>query len=281
MVVPALKYIKLKGHPESIVKKGESIYVSCLKTLSPGSKGKEGGFIVELNESGEIINENAFPGITLNSPRGMTLKGNILYVADGNRIVALDLKNRQKKKELAFPMGEGHVIADILVSEEGIFYAAFNEMKGIYVIDPTQGVDPVITKLETSVPIPGIHGLALHGDSLYVSGFVGDKDGPSTGQLWKVDIKTGDTRPISEEKGCFDGIDVFDGFLYFSNWDRGQRGVNKDGAIRKMNLETGEITDVTKIRLKGVADFYIDKQSCTIWIPALLERQVIFAPLCK
>lgn len=276
-VTPALKAIPINGYPDGIAKSGDRIFISCVRKPAASFEKKGEGYIFEVNASGEVVSAHAFPGVVLNSPKGMVVMDNVLYVADMDRIAGINLTDGRLCYELPIETGKGAFLMDIAGGKDGKLFAVIPNEKDIVMIDPGKEGQEGVRRLKINRAIPGIHGLALKGDKLYISGHAEEKD-EAEGRLWVVDLKSGETDYLSAEKGKFDGIAVMGGDLYYSDWFRGS-GENKAGAIRKMNLETGEISDVTNIPLKGVADFLIDEPTHSIWIPVYLDRIVLHAPL--
>lgn len=276
--IPALKSIQISGYPDSVAISGDRVFVSCIPRNAPMEWGKKWGFIVELNRGGDVVSKNAFPEVMLNSPKGMAVFRDHLYIADINHIVGIDLNTGNKSYELPLPVPGGQAVMDSVITADGLLYTAPIGGTDIFIIDVKKTGEEALKRVNTSMPIPGIHGLALDGARLYVAGFGSSGGDQASGKLWSVDLESGKTEPLSEKTGRFDGIAVSGDYLYFSDWERG-RGNSKDGAIRKMNLKNGEMTDVTRIELGGVADFLIDEEDDSIWIPVLMERKIIHAPL--
>ncbi len=88
--------------PESITSNGKRFFVSN-QGQEPMSKDGD-GFISEIDAGGKIINLKFAPKTdVLNAPKGLVIAGNILYVADLERIVGFDINSGQTVFELTIP----------------------------------------------------------------------------------------------------------------------------------------------------------------------------------
>lgn len=269
-----LMSIMTDGHPESIAIVGDRVFISCIgNEMNPAKKDGD-GVIMETNNKGEVVAENAFSSVKMDAPKGMVVLGDILYVTDIDRIIGLNLKTGEKVSEIDLSQERMRFLNDLAVTPEGALIASSTDTGQLFLVDPGTRTYSLI---KTSVPVPGPNGLVLDktGKILYVAGYSGDDNGKGDGQLWSVDLSTGAAAPLSGEKGRFDGLALEGDLLYFSDWDKD----GQTGAIRTFNLKTKEMADVTRIPLQGVADFLIDRKTETIWIPAMLEKKVIHADL--
>ncbi len=272
----------LDGHPESIIKVGERVFISCVgPELRPTEKDGD-GYLVETNDAGKVIAENAFPKVPLDAPKGMAFLNGVLYVADIDRIVGIDPKSGEQVSVIDLSPERMRFLNDLAVSPGGQLYASSTDTNRIYKVDP---VKKSWESLSLSEDIAGPNGLALNGDGsvLYVAGYASDSDGNAAGRLWSVRLPAGTVEAVCDSVGEFDGIALVGDTLYFSDWKRGIAPENIGGAIRKIELGkgkgNGEVSDVTKIPLGGTADFFIDESTRTIWIPAMKDKTVIHAHL--
>lgn len=83
--------------PESVVTIGHRHFVSNMgKTLEPLAFDGD-GFISEIDDTGGLVDARAFPkdATKLNAPKGLAVVGNLLLVADIDRIVGFDLTTGQ------------------------------------------------------------------------------------------------------------------------------------------------------------------------------------------
>lgn len=269
-----LMNIMTDGHPESIAIAGERVFISCIgNEMNPTEKDGD-GVIIETNNKGEIVAENAFSSVKMDAPKGMAVLGDILYVADIDRIIGLNLKTGEKVSDIDLSHERMRFLNDLAATPEGKLIASSTDTGQMLLVDPGTGT---YSLLKTSVPIPGPNGLVLDktAKTLYIAGYSEDDNGKGDGQLWSVDLSSGIAAPLCGEKGRFDGLALVGDLLYFSDWDKD----GQTGAIRTLDLKTKEIADVTRIPMKGVADFLIDRKTETIWIPAMLEKKVIHAAL--
>ena len=105
--------------PESITSNGERFFVS---NQGQDFINKDGdGFISEISAEGKILTHKFLPlkGL-LNAPKGMTIVNNILFVADLDRVVGYNIKNRKTVFELV--IDEAKLLNDICELENGRKY---------------------------------------------------------------------------------------------------------------------------------------------------------------
>lgn len=86
--------------PESITSNGKRFFVSN-QGKDPLSKDGD-GFITETDRNGQIIKAR-FQKETLNTPKGLTIIGDILYVADLDRVVGFNINSSKQVFELDVP----------------------------------------------------------------------------------------------------------------------------------------------------------------------------------
>lgn len=269
-----VKKISLGGHPESVSMAGGDIFISNIGVEMKPTEKDGDGCIVKVDKDGNILSEDTFPDVKLNAPKGMAVIGDVLYVADIDRIVGVDWKTGKQVSEIDLSGDKMSFLNDLVLLPDGKIAASATDINQLFLVDP---VAKTYSPIKTSVPIPGPNGLVAttDGKTLYVAGYSTDETGKGNGQLWKVDRETGATTPVSDLRSAFDGLGLIEDELYFSDW--GEDG--KSGSIRTLNFKTGEVTDVTRIPLQGVADFLIDEKTESIWIPSMLGKSVIHAGL--
>lgn len=267
-----LKTISMDGHPESITQAGDRYFVSVVgKELKPTEKDGD-GFIVELDKNGAITSPSAFPSVSLNAPKGMALKDDVLYIADIDRIVPINIKTKKQGKVIDLSAENISFLNDLVLAQDGTLYASATDTGKIYKVNTDKGT---YAPLETTIPTPGPNGLYLSPDqsTLYVVCYAADEQGKGTGKLWSIHLPDGATTEISGLVGQFDGVSLQGEDLFFTDWEKN----GLPGALRSINLKSGKICELSRIPINGPADFLIEADQKTIWIPAMIDKKIIRA----
>ena len=270
----SLQVFDLKKHPESIYILGDRIFVSCVgDELKPTDKDGDGA-LYEINRKGIVVQENAFPEVKLDAPKGMAALGNILYVTDIDRVVGIDTTTGKQVANIDLSAEKMSFLNDLVANKDGKLYASSTDTNQILLIDP---VEKSYTVLQTTPTITGPNGITLNPEQtiLYVAGYAKTPEGAPSGQLWALDLKNQEATCLNDIKGEFDGIALLGESLLFSDWQKN----GHPGAIRALNLETKAISDLSKIDLQGTADFFIDKKTHSIWVPSMMNKKLYHAPI--
>lgn len=259
---------KIEGgfnHPESVASDGRFYYVSNLgDVLDPMAKDRD-GFIMKLNKFGEIMEMNAFPNIRLNSPKGMTVLNEVLFVTDVDSILGIDVRTR--KQVWGMHIEGPKFLNDILARDENTLYVTATDVHQIYEIDLLSDSVRIISNEFTPMSPNGL-GADLVSSFLFVVSYGTDK-GP--GEIGRLNLRTGEYEKVIEESGLFDGVFYSNGRYYVSDWGIDGKGrlfiydIRKSG-LREIKPEEGFF--------KGPADFFFDIPTKRIWLPCMLENAV-------
>lgn len=258
---------KIEGfqHPESVAFDGRYYYVSNLGKVSDPSAKDGDGFIAKLTKSGEIVTMNAFPEFKLNSPKGLTVLNEVLFLTDVDSVMGIDVKTR--KLVWGHTFDDTKYLNDILARDENTIYITATDINEIYEIDL---LSDSIRALPLAQPIIAPNGLSadLVSSFLYVASMGDDK---TPGELGRLHLRNMQYERVIDEFGKFDGLFYASGRYFVSDWGKNGEGrlfvydVRSSG-LRELKPETGTF--------KGPADFYVDPATRKIWLPCMLENAV-------
>lgn len=260
-----IKRVEGFKYPESVAYDGKYYYVSNLgNVLDPMAKDGD-GFISKLNRYGDILETNAFPLLKFNSPKGMAIVNEILFVTDVDSIMGIDVKT--KKVIWGTTIFGTKYLNDILVRDENTLYVTATDIGNIYEIDL---LSDSIRILPLGVKLSGPNGLGddLISSSLYIASFGDDKN---MGEIGKLNLRTMEYEKVLDEVGKFDGMFYAGGRYYFSDWGKDGRGRMLIYDVR--TRETRELKPENGF-FNGPADFYVELNTKKIWLPCMLENAV-------
>lgn len=241
--------VEVGGAPESVVCYGDALLVSNVGAkLEPTAKDGD-GHITMMRLGGGVIGDIFAGKVRLDAPKGMGIYKGVLYVADIDRLVGIDLVRKQQVWELSF-VGKGvGFLNDVAISDAGMLYVSATDAGTIFVVDLNAPKSSI-----SSLPLPALPGPnGLYFDSamqrLIVASF-GTKTQP--GELGVVNMANNSYAAIPGVKGLFDGVALLDGqAILVSDWVKFESGA---GELKRVDLSTGEISIVRR-GLSGPADF--------------------------
>lgn len=260
--------------PESVASNGKRFFVS---NIGPGKNktAKDGdGFISEILPDGKIKSLHFLPetGI-LNSPHGMDVINNILYVADVDKVIGYDINSRAKVFEVSTGSEDG-LLNDLEKINDSIIVVSDIFKDVIYSINVRT------EKINKIGSVPGPNGLLYdsYKNLLYVC-TVGRKSN-GTGKLYVKERYDSvslwhlvDGSPMS---GVFDGLIFLDSnHLLLSDW------VTYPSTKGRLVVYDIKLKNFISIAMKSAepADMYIDKYKSKIYLPQTVkDRLIILTP---
>lgn len=267
----AQKTISGFNHIESVATDGKYLYVADIgKELAPFAKDQDGKIIV-LDSNGKIL-KPSFTAEKLNAPKGLAIDNGILYTNDIDRIVAFDLKTGKKLYEINFG-NETSFLNDIAVWDKNTLYVSATDKSKLFKVDL---IHKTFSEIKIDTTIPGINGLfcSQKGSKLYVNGF--GIDNKPNGILGYVNLQNNIFTLLTDKKGYYDGIQIHNDILYFSNWV----AFEKKGILFSMPLSSGKLSVVKTLEpISGPADFTIFNNQ--IIVPGMMDGTLLFVPIKK
>jgi DNA-binding beta-propeller fold protein YncE len=260
--------------PESVLFDQSHFYVSNVgEKLNPTAEDGD-GYISLVDTKGNIIEQKYFD-IPLNAPKGMAIDNNILYVADINRVVGLDVKTRQKIFEVSLKDQNVSFLNDIAIDKNGILYVSATDTGEIYQINLRLTADEAPASRLPIKKIPGPNGLVYDAQthSLWIASF--GSGNAQKGELGKLDVASLHYEKVTDVSGMLDGIAIKDNnTVLVSDWV----AFDNSGRIIEIDLATGT-QKVLANQIGGPADFVYISESKQLVIPRMIESRISFQSL--
>ena len=257
------------GHVESVSSDGKYIYAGDIgKELNPTAKDGDGQ-IIKLDKKGNII-ETSFSKEKLNAPKGLAINKGILFAADVDRIVALDLATGAKLYEIDFGK-DTSFLNDIAVWDNNTLYVSATDKSKLFKVNLA---DKSYNEVATDTTIVGINGLYCtnKGSRLYVNGF--GSDNKPNGIIGYINLKDNKFTKVTSLEGYFDGIAINKDILYVSNWV----ALEKKGVLMAIGVYSNKCAKVKLAEpIAGPADFTIIDDEMIL--PAMLTGEIHFVKL--
>lgn len=255
-------------HVESVTADGKFLYCADIgKELNPTAKDGDGK-IIKLDLNGKII-DSLFVEEKLHAPKGLTIANGVLFAADVDRLVAIDLKTGNKSFEIQFT--DISFLNDITIVDKNTAYISATDKNKIFKVNLAT---KAYSELVIDKTIAGVNGLFYDKNSkrLYVNGF--GADNKPNGIVGFIDLSNNKFTQLTTIEGYFDGIWLLNETLYTSNWV----AFEKKGIIQAINIKTGNVSTVQlKEPIAGPADFTITKDR--IIVPEMMSGNILLINL--
>lgn len=185
---------KLDGfdRPESLHPNANhsEIYVS---NVNGDSRAKDGnGYISRVSLNGELIEKEWIKG--LNGPKGFTVKGNTLYIADIDELVMVDVNSAKIIKRIA--VQDAGFLNDVNIIGDKVFISDTGK-DTLLVYTEENGVEVFLSGEDVKAP----NGLLPHNGKLLVTRM-------RTGELLSIDPETKNIDVVGNGVVSGDGIGV-------------------------------------------------------------------------
>jgi len=262
ILLPAWQTDSVFEQPESVVldKKRNILYVSNVNGNPNDVDGN--GYISQLGLDGKIIAQQWIDG--LNGPKGMAIVGDVLYVADINELVAIDLaSNKISQRYLA---KDAKFLNDVAADQAGNVYVSDMLTNTIYRLS-NNTFGSWINDQQLEFP----NGLLVEGDNLILGSWGVMTDGFATtvpGHLKTISIATkainslGDATPI----GNLDGVESDgEGNYFVTDWMVG----------KLLHITPAGISTTLLSLTQGSADHTVLADQNLVIIPMMLSGNVI------
>lgn len=251
--------------PESVLYvEPEDIYLVSNINGAPTEQDNN-GFISRVAPDGKIAElkwiTGGEKGVTLNAPKGMAIREDVLYVADINTVRMFDLKSGEAKGEIKIKGAA--FLNDLTAAPDGTLYVSDSGLKSgaqgleptetdaIYQIAKNNKAEKLIAGKELNRP----NGLLADENGLFVVTF-------GSAELYRVTKEGQKEAPVQLPAGSLDGLAMAnDGDLLISSWDSETIYKGKPG---------GEFAPIIT-ELKSPAGLAYDRKRNQIIVPVFME----------
>jgi sugar lactone lactonase YvrE len=220
------------------------------------------GYITKADARGNVIQAKWVTG--LNAPKGLRAAGGVLWTADIDEVVAIDIASGKINERV--PIDGAKFLNDVAIDNDGVVYVSDMLANRIYRI--AEGRPAVFAEGEH---LESPNGLLVHDRQLIVAAW-GTGIDPSTfgvktpGRLYALDLKTKDKTLITPQPlGNLDGVENDGSGGYFvSDWVAGK--------VYRISAE-GEAAVILQ-GFRGAADLGIVEGEGLLLVPRMLEDKV-------
>jgi DNA-binding beta-propeller fold protein YncE len=237
--------------PESVLldSKNNVIYVACINGAPEIKDGN--GYIAQVGLDGKIKKLEWATG--LDGPKGMGLHKNTLYVADIDRVVAIDVATGKVTSTVAVEGAK--FLNDITVDKSGNVYTSDSNTGKIHLIKENKA-----EVFFESSELKGVNGLLSLGSELYVVDF------PS-GINYKLSADKKLTKFATTAEGADGIVPVGKNEYLVSSWHGQVDFVNAKGEVKKL-LDTRD-------QKLSAADIEYDQKTKTLFVPTFGANSVM------
>lgn len=250
--------------PESVLAMGDQYLVANVgEKLDP--TGKDGDGYISLVGPGAERKKDIFDGnVRLDAPKGMGVYQGVLYVADIDRLVGIDLQSGTRVHELSFAASGVGFLNDVAISDAGILYVSATDTGEIFQVN-LDSSDLAGVPLPVA-PLPGPNGLYVDEprQRLIVASFGNDE---LPGELGVLSLEDSAYRSVDGVNGLFDGVGLVDeNIVLVSDWGKFESGA---GELKKVDLNSGTVAVVHQ-EASGPADFALQEDGSYV-LPNMLD----------
>lgn len=236
--------------PESVLYDGKNkvLYTANIDGQPNDKDGK--GSIGRVGLDGKIIEAEWVKG--LNAPKGMGLFKKTLYVADIDKVVAINIKDGTIER--TYPVAGAVFLNDVTVDKKGVVYVSDSRTRKVHRIRKGE-----ITTFLDSTSLKGPNGILAHDKKFYVL---------DAGSMYRVEKNNQLTKITDGMEGGTDGIENVTGDDFIvSCWGGVVYYVYADGRKEKL-LDTRE----QKI---NSADIGYDAKNRILYVPTFWKNSVV------
>ncbi len=226
------------------------LFVSCINGAPTEKNGK--GYIAMLDLDGNVKSLEWVSG--LNGPKGMGIRGNLLYVADIDQLVVIDIQKAEIVERI--PVGGATFLNDVAIDTDGTVYFTDSDTGWIWTYK--EGImDAWITE-----GLQRPNGLYIE-ESRVLLTCSGSSD------MKVIDKATGDLKTVTTDIGHGDGVEFTgkEGHYIVTSW-AGEIFLVLPDYSRVSLLKTSD----EKVNSADIG-FNIEKQ--VVYVPTFFDNRVV------
>jgi len=256
-------------HPESIISDGTFFYATNIgEALSPTTKDGDGS-IYKLSLDGTLMDQH-FNKSVLNAPKGTAIVNGILYVADIDRVVGVDIRTGEQVKEIDLASFGTSFLNDISVKDETTLFVGSIDVSKIFVITLS---DPARIDVLDVPEIKSPNGLYYNKETHQLFFVELVRNDLLQGKIGVIDWDQ-NSRPkmtyLSDLKGNYDGLQMIDrNTLLVSDW---YNFAEKKCRLVKVDIAQKKATPF--LDDADAADILYDKPNKRFVIPGLCKGTI-------
>lgn len=260
-LMPAWKTTTELQAPESVIYHpgSDALYVSNVNGAPDAVDGN--GFISQLSDEGEIEDLYWLDG--LDAPKGLAIKDDLLYVADIDELVVIDINSQSIAAR--YPAEQAKFLNDVSIDQQGRVYVSDMMTNQIYRL-----ADGTFSLWMDDPQLEAPNGLLVEGDKLIVGSWGEMTDGFATevpGHLKVIDLETraiqslGDGTPV----GNLDGVEADGkGNYLVTDWMNGRLLLINANGHSETLIEFEQ----------GSADHTVMPEKNLVIVPMMMQNQV-------
>lgn len=232
-----------------------------VSSLNGDFNAKDGnGYLSLLDAQGRLQQKSWITG--LDSPKGMAISGDLLFVADVDALKVIDLNTGSLVKSY---LGDGAVfLNDVTVAGDAVYVTDLLE-NAIWRLD-----DGVFAPWLKADDLSNPNGIAFDGQQLLVGSWGKDLQADfstkAPGDLLAVDLDSKKITVVAEAVGNIDGIALAQGSIWVSDWVK--------GTVMQVGADGSEVVASFPA---GVADIGTDGEN--LLLPHMMQGSVKVLPL--
>ena len=201
---------------EAVYADDDVIYISNFGVDSLSNIPSNKGYILKYD--GEKFDTLQGLEGKLSTPRGLVRAGNFLYVADYNRIHAVNLSSAEPKI-ISIPLPSEDVVVNHLLVVDDVLLISVSNSNHILALMLKDDGAPQISGIQLYFSVPGPNGMALHNGKLYIGSYNCKGENPTAENVIYVvdDFNNPVPKPFISRVGQYDGLAVDGNWLYFTD----------------------------------------------------------------
>jgi hypothetical protein len=255
-------------HPESIITDGKFFYATNIGgALAPMTKDGDGS-IYKLSLDGELI-EKQFNKSPLNAPKGTAIIKGVLYVADIDRIVGINIQTGEQVREIDLSSFGTQFLNDITVKDETTLFVGSIDVSKIFEITLSNSAKVKVLDVPEIKSPNGLYYFKPKNQLFFVELVRNDL---LQGRIGVIDWENNKPKLtyLSDLKGNYDGLQMIDeNTLVVSDWYN-----FKELKCKLMKVDIAQKKTTLFLDEVDAADILYDKQNKKLILPGLVKGTI-------